>query len=268
MNDKVCNKVYSREQLTAQLKDMGLTGEETILIHSSMKAIGEVDGRADTVLDVWMDYFKEGLLLLPTHTWKTVNSDNPVYNPAKTPSCVGILTNLFMKREGVIRSLHPTHSMAGYGRKASEYLKGEEYNNTPCTPGGCYDRLKDVGGKVLLVGVGHERNTYIHSIEEVLNVPNRLSDMPMKLRIECSDNEAGTTVYVRKHYNAQQPHISEDFVKLNQIFIEQGVVKKVKFGAADSLLCDARGMFEVVRHVIATDPQCIVTKEKLYYSQP
>ena len=27
----------------------------------------------------------------------------------------------------------------------------------------------------MLVGVGHERNTYIHSVEEVLNVPNRLA---------------------------------------------------------------------------------------------
>ena len=276
---------YDKQKLMKQLKDMGLTGDETILIHSSMKAIGAVDGGADTVLDVWMEYFKNGLLLLPTHTWKTVNADNPVYNPYTTPSCVGLLTNMFMKRNGVIRSLHPTHSMAGYGKNAAEYLAGEEYNNTPCTPGGCYDRLKDVGGKVLLVGVGHERNTYIHSVEEVLNVPNRLSDMPMELVIELpeesnnsgklppyngddgwkkhTDNKLCRKVYVRKHYNAQQPHISEDFVKLNQIFLDSGVVKKVKFGDADSLLCDAKGMFNIVRQVIAPDPECIVTKDTL-----
>jgi len=148
---------------------MGLNGTETILIHSSMKAIGDVEGGAETVLDAWMEYFKEGLLLLPTHTWKTVNESHPVFDSQKEPSCVGVLTNLFMKREGVVRSLHPTHSMAGFGKHAAEYLAGEEYRNTPCTPGGCYDRLKDAGGKILLVGVGHERNTYIHSVEEVLN---------------------------------------------------------------------------------------------------
>lgn len=293
MNSKIGN--YNKQQLKDQLESMGLKGDETILIHSSMKSIGEVDGGADSVLDAWMEYFKDGLLLLPTHTWKTVNADNPVYNPQTTPSCVGLLTNMFMKRDGVIRSLHPTHSMAGYGKSAAEYLAGEEYNNTPCTPGGCYDRLKDAGGKVLLVGVGHERNTYIHSVEEVLNVPNRLSDMPMELVIEflkedkdnknkklphynradgwkkCIDSNGGydnnnklcRKVYVRKHYNAQQPHISEDFVKLNQIFLDSGVVKKVKFGDADSLLCDAKGMLNVVRQVIAPDPECIVTKDTL-----
>lgn len=283
MNSKIGN--YNKQQLKDQLESMGLKGDETILIHSSMKAIGAVDGGADTVLDAWMEYFKDGLLLLPTHTWKTVNADNPVYNPYTTPSCVGLLTNMFMKRDGVIRSLHPTHSMSGYGKNAAEYLAGEEYNNTPCTPGGCYDRLKEVGGKVLLVGVGHERNTYIHSVEEVLNVPNRLSDMPMELVIELqeesndsgklppynrddgwkkhTDNKLCRKVYVRKHYNAQQPHISEDFVKLNQIFLDSGVVKKVKFGDADSLLCDAKGMFNIVRQVIAPDPECIVTKDTL-----
>ena len=283
MNSKIGN--YNKQQLKDQLESMGLKGDETILIHSSMKAIGAVDGGADTVLDAWMEYFKDGLLLLPTHTWKTVNADNPVYNPYTTPSCVGLLTNMFMKRDGVIRSLHPTHSMSGYGKNAAEYLAGEEYNNTPCTPGGCYDRLKEVGGKVLLVGVGHERNTYIHSVEEVLNVPNRLSDMPMELVIELqeesnnsgklppynrdegwkkhTDNKLCIKVYVRKHYNAQQPHISEDFVKLNQIFLDSGVVRKVKFGDADSLLCDAKGMFNIVRQVIAPDPGCIVTKDTL-----
>ena len=250
--------MYTKEQLKKQVENMGLTGEETILIHSSMKSIGEVEGGADTVLDAWIEYFGHGLLLLPTHTWKNINADSPVYNPKETPSCVGLLTNMFLKRDGVIRSLHPTHSMAGIGKKAAEYLAGEENNNTPCTPGGCYDRLKDVGGKILLVGVGHERNTYIHSVEEVLNVPNRLSDMPVLMKI-VQHGKKPVSVYMRKHYNSQQPHISEDFVKLNRAFDECGAAVHTVFGSAECILCDARRIFEVTRHVIAPDPECLVT---------
>ena len=84
--------MYTKEDLKEYLKAMGLTGKETILVHSSMKSIGEVEGRADTVLDALIEYFKDGLLLLPTHTWKNINEDNPVYDPAVTPSCVqGVL---------------------------------------------------------------------------------------------------------------------------------------------------------------------------------
>ena len=52
--------MYTKEQLKKQVENMGLTGEETILIHSSMKSIGEVEGGADTVLDAWIEYFGHG----------------------------------------------------------------------------------------------------------------------------------------------------------------------------------------------------------------
>lgn len=249
---------YTKLDLLQDLADMGLTGQETILIHFSMKSIGPVDGGADTVLDALMEFFRPGLLLLPTHTWRTINAANPVFDVCTSSCCVGILPELFRQRPGVVRSLHPTHSMAGYGQQVVSYLAGEELRNTPCTPGGCYDRLKDVGGKILLVGVTHARNTYIHSIEEVLNVPHRLADQPMKLQSVDTDGSAHT-VYMRSHYNAQQPHISEDFVKLTQAYLDCGAAQNTRFGAASCILCDAAGLFRVTRHVLAPDPKCIVT---------
>ena len=103
--------MYTKEELKQQLRNVGLTGKETILIHSSMKAIGEVEGGADIVLDAWMEYFAEGLLLLPTHTWANVNAQHPVYDYRNTPSCVGLLTNLFRQREGgALPASHPFFS--------------------------------------------------------------------------------------------------------------------------------------------------------------
>lgn len=71
---------YTKLDLLQDLADMDLTGQETILIHSSMKSIGPVDGGADTVLDALMEFFRPGLLLLPTHTWRTINAANPVFD--------------------------------------------------------------------------------------------------------------------------------------------------------------------------------------------
>lgn len=251
---------YTKEDLQQQLREAGLRSTDIILIHSSMKAIGAVEGGADTVLDAWMEYFGQGLLLLPTHTWAQMGGEHSVYDPALEQSCVGLLTELFRRRPGVVRSLHPTHSVAAYGRDAAAYVAGEEHCNTPCTPGGCYDRLRQAQGKILLVGVGHERNTFIHSVEEVLNVPNRLTDRPVLFQVVMPDGNR-KPVYMRRHYNAMQPHISEDFVKLEQAFYDTGAAKKMRFGDADCILCDARGVFEVTRHCLAPDPECLVTKE-------
>lgn len=124
---------YTSSDLLQDLAAMGLTGQETILVHSSMRSIGAVEGGADTVLDALTTFFADGLLLLPTHTWKTVRADAPVFDVRRSPCCVGILPELFRQRPGVVRSLHPTHSLAGCGKNAADYLAGEELCNTPCT---------------------------------------------------------------------------------------------------------------------------------------
>ena len=258
-NKRRNNMAYTKQSLKQDLAAMGLTGAETILIHSSMKSIGEVEGGADTVLDALMEYFAQGLLLLPTHTWRFMDGGNTVFDVRNSPCCVGILPELFRQRPGVIRSLHPTHSMAAYGKDAAAYLAGELETSTPCAPGGCYDRLRTVHGKILLLGVTHARNTFIHSVEEVLNVPHRLTDKPLKLTVVDEAGESHTA-YMRRHYNADQPHISEDFVKLEQAYLDCGAAQNTKLGDAKCILCDAEGLFRVTRHVLAPNPEAFVVE--------
>lgn len=129
--------MYTKQDLKNQLQEMGLQPTDAVMIHSSMKAIGEVEGGADTALDALMEYFAQGLLMMPAHTWAQMNAQYNVFDPAKEPACVGFLPNLFLKRPGVVRSLHPTHSMAAYGPAAADYVAGEENCTTPCAKDGC-----------------------------------------------------------------------------------------------------------------------------------
>ena len=125
---------YTKQTLQQDLAAMGLTGTETILIHSSMKSIGAVEGGADTVLDALMEFFAEGLLLLPTHTWRFINEENQMFDVRRSPCCVGILPELFRQRPGVVRSLHPTHSMAAYGKDAAGAQQNIWQGNWKTTP--------------------------------------------------------------------------------------------------------------------------------------
>ena len=124
--------MHTKESLTEDLVHTGILPSDTLLVHSSMKSIGEVDGGADTVLDVLMDYFREsGLLVFPTLTYD-LNSSNPVFYVNETPSQTGVLSDLFWRRPGVLRSLHPTHSVAAWGHDAAEFIAGHEMFSTPC----------------------------------------------------------------------------------------------------------------------------------------
>lgn len=100
--------MFSKNNLRKDLENLQILPSDTLLIHSSMKSIGEVDGGADAVLDMLMEYFKEsGLLLFPTLSYRSINAGITRFNVAETPACTGILPELFRKKPGVVRSLHP-----------------------------------------------------------------------------------------------------------------------------------------------------------------
>ena len=60
--------MYNKENLKKQLREMRLKPTDAVMIHSSLKAMGPVEGGADTVRGALMEFFSEGLLMMPTHT--------------------------------------------------------------------------------------------------------------------------------------------------------------------------------------------------------
>lgn len=253
---------YTKEDLMQYLSEMGFDGTESIMVHSSMKSIGAVEGGADTVVDAFMEYFAEGLFMTPTHTWKQMSAEYSVFHPATEPACVGIISNIFMKRPGVVRSLHPTHSIAAFGKDAAEYIKGEENVTTPCAVGGCWERLRERNAKILLIGVTHARNTFIHAIEEVYDVPERLTEKPVDFKIVMPDGSV-KEVAMHRHYNRLKAHISEEFDKMLEGYFVTGAAKKVRFGDAECILCDANRMFEVTGAILEQEINCFIDREEI-----
>lgn len=253
---------YTKEQLIQQLRDMGIQPTDCLLVHSSMKAIGPVTGGADTVLDALQEAVSEGLLMLPTHTWRQMSAEYSLFDPETEPVCVGILPELFRKRPGVVRSLHPTHSMAVYGKGAEAYIAGEENRTTPCAPEGCWGRLKDVKAKILLLGVTHARNTYIHSIEESFDIPERFTEEPVRFHVKLPDGGV-RWMDVYRHYNKKEAHISETFDKMKEGYEKTGAAKTVRFGDAQCILCDAAKLFEVTGRILKKEPNCFIDRETI-----
>lgn len=254
--------MYSKKSLIKMVKNMGIQSTDTLFIHSSMKSIGLVEGGAETVLDVLMECLRDGLLVLPTHTWAYMSEEHNTYDPKKEPSCVGILTNLFMKREGVIRSLHPTHSVAAVGEDSINYVAGEENQLTPCGVGSCYDKLRDRNAKILLIGVDHTRNTFIHCVEEILEVPERLTEEPVKFNIVKADGQV-IKRRVYRHYNRTTNHISESYGKLSEAFEVMGATKSYRFGDAQCILCDVNRMFDVTNKILSHRINCLMEVEDI-----
>ncbi len=246
--------MYRRQELQEQLQNLGVRPEDTLLVHSSMKAIGAVEGGADTVLDVLMDYFeKDGLLVLPTHTWDQINLPGYVYDPVSTKSCVGILTELFRKRPGVYRSLHPSHSVAAYGKDAEEFVSGEEESHSPCARGGCWGKLYDRKAKVLFLGCPLTKNTFLHGVEEWNNIPDRLTEQEAEFSVKLPDGSF-KTVFVKKHSNSRYPDISKFYDKMEPAFLAKGIAREGRFGDARCVFADAVGMADLTSAYLQKNP--------------
>jgi aminoglycoside 3-N-acetyltransferase len=242
--------MYTKESLIKALEKLGIDRNGTLLVHSSMKSIGEVEGGADTVLDALSEYMKDGLLVLPTHTWSYINAGNPKYYVADSPSCIGILPELFRKRPGVVRSLHPTHSVAALGRDAEEFTAGNEQFDTPCARGSSWGKLLDRKGQIILLGVDLRRNTFMHGVEEWIDIPGRLSQGQEQLYTVLPN---GTEISVPSRRHCGDPW-SEYFWKVEDLFEKNGVMHKGQFGDAEVRVCDTVGITELLFKMLSINP--------------
>ncbi|PKL12715.1 MAG: AAC(3) family N-acetyltransferase, partial [Spirochaetae bacterium HGW-Spirochaetae-8] len=231
--------MHTTTTLMQDMARLGINPKTTLLVHSAYKSIGEVEGRADSVLDAWESYMQEGLLVLPTHTWATVDAEQPVFSVKDSPSCIGILPELFRKRPGVFRSGHPTHSVAARGLDAESFVRGDECKTTPCARDSAWGRLLDRNATVLFVGVGLSRDTFIHGVEEWLEIPGRLTETYEQLVSILADGRQ-VQVPSRRHIG----HISEQYPKVTRYLLDHGVLRTGTFGSAQAILHETQPLYE------------------------
>ena len=244
----MCIEKYTEADLIGFLSEMGLDGSETLMVHSSMKSIGQVEGGADTVLDALFKYFSKGLLVFPAFSYATVAFPfNMRFDKDKSPSCTGILTELFRQRPGVCRSLHPQHSVTAAGRDADEFVAGHYKCHSGFSKNGPFGRLLERKGKILLIGVGLNRVSLIHAIIEWSGAPVCAKE-PQVFSLVDSD---GKIYEAKNHYHLGSQW--EFFPRALPLLEAGNAVKKVKFGDAQSLLLDVEKTVEILDAVLKKD---------------
>lgn len=246
--------MWSQQQLVAGFRAVGLATGDLVLVHSALRKLGPVDGGGDTVIDALLEVVgSEGTLAIPTHTWKVVNAEQPVFHQALTPSNVGALTNVFRLRSGVIRGLHPTHSVAACGPRAAALIAGHEQDNTPCSASSPYGRLRDWGGKVLIIGEGLNCCTFFHGCEEWAGMPWAVSANPIQL---YSITAAGQIIPVSLHHHTINTW--DQYPRLEPYLHESGVLRISYLGECPLRLLDARAAAELLIAQLRHDPSIIL----------
>jgi aminoglycoside 3-N-acetyltransferase len=164
--DPAGKRFVTRADLVVGLRALGIGRGWLLQVHSSLSRLGFVEGGAETVVDALLEVVgPEGTVMVPTFNHGSAD----LYDPRETPSVNGAVTETLRQRSGAYRSLHPTHPYAAIGRQAEELVAGHLEVET-------FDRrsplgkLADLGGYVLLLGVGMRANTAAHIGETMARV--------------------------------------------------------------------------------------------------
>ena len=245
---KDLNKIYTREDILSELRRMNAPTDSIVLMHSSLRLIGKVEGGVDALLDTLIEYFTSGggLFCIPTHTWKNLKND--ITLDMNDPSTsLGALSDIAAADKRGLRSENPTHSMVVYGdrEKAADFIKNEPFISSGTAADSCYGKLYSLGGYVLLVGVAHNRNTYLHAVEELIGTPNRLSAEPREVKVKRITGEIVSRT-TRTHFTDFTGDVSLRFPKYETAFRYHGAIIDGYIGNAPTQLCDARIMKDVM----------------------
>lgn len=240
--------MYTKEDLKNQLRQMGIHPTDTVMIHTSMKKIGQVEGGPEGILDVFCEYLQDGLFLVPTHTWLEVTPDNPHFDVRTAVPNIGLIPRTAAFRTDGIRSLHPTHSLWAKGKDAEDYVRCEASADSPATPGCCWDRLADRHGKILLIGVENDKNTFIHSIDERAKLPDRISADYFEVTIT---DQAGNVTKRPMHYHkcSKTDDISIYYGNFEKPMVELGIQTFGRFGDAQVRVIDAMGCRNLIMKI-------------------
>jgi aminoglycoside 3-N-acetyltransferase len=237
---------HTRNDLADQLRQLGIGDGDSVVIHSSLRSIGKIDGGAETIVRAFLDVVgDEGLILSPTYTYFTTRFD-----PETDPSLTGWLTETIRHWPGAHRSLHPTHSTAAIGRGAAELVEGHHLR-AACGFGSPLDRLAARGGWVLLIGVGHNANSTIHVGEVHANVPHLdvpfFPDSPRSASVVTPDGEITVPII-------HPSGCSKAFGAVERPLRQRGAVRDGRFGNALIQLMRGQAVIDTVVELLTDDP--------------
>jgi aminoglycoside 3-N-acetyltransferase len=224
-----------------------LNNTAPVIVHSSLKSIGNTD--AKELLDALIEYFSGGLLCIPTHTWGYMDDSSvPTLDLCEPKSNIGVLPSLAARDERGTRTLHPTHSMKVFGdrEKVLNFIKNEEKSQTYTSPDGCYGNIFKMGGYVLLLGVGQDKNTCLHCVEEMLGVSNRLTDKTINVTIKHKNGSIEDRIIYPIESEGIED-VSEQFTNYEAPFRYHDCIQDFVLGEAKCQFCNAQRMLETMR---------------------
>ncbi|MBT3336637.1 MAG: AAC(3) family N-acetyltransferase [Anaerolineae bacterium] len=232
--------MLTHTQLVDNFRAIGVDSGDTLLVHSSYKSFGGVDGGPQTVIDALLDVLgADGTLVMPTFNFDFCKGAD--WDVRETPSQMGFMTNLVRQDARATRVFHPIYSFAVIGKHAQAF--GALRDKSSYGANSAFAKLRELDGKIMVVGLSYNDSmTFFHHVEEMEGVDYRyLKDFTGNI----TDWEGNTSVdtyqmLVRDLDMGVQTMVDPMGYRLE----EEGIIKSRMIGEADVKLMKANEVYD------------------------
>jgi len=246
------------ESLTSAFRDLGVQSGDTLLVHSSYKSLGEVDGGPQTVIEALLAALgADGTLIMPTFNFD-FNKGEP-WDVRSTPSKMGILTEFVRKDPRAQRVFHPFYSFAIIGKHAKmlgslRYKSSYERNSV-------FGKLRDLDGKIMVIGLSYNNSmTFFHHIEQMEGVDYRfLKQFTGQVTDENGNTYTDTFEMLVRDIDKSVKTMVDPMGALME---KAGVIQSKEIGEADVKLMKANEVYAFTAREMKRDPHLLYYIEK------
>lgn len=245
---------YGPVELVAALRETGIAAGDVVMLHSAFDPAHGFRGMSADVVDAYLEAIgPSGTLLMVSLPYRTSTLEylklGKCFDVRRTPSAMGLMSEYFRRRPGVLRSLHPTHPVLAYGGDAARFVAGHEDCQHGCGAGSPFAKLLEADGKVAFFNVGFEYLTFFHHLED--RVAPRLpfplyAEAPFDVPVVDS---LGTARTVRAYAFSPEVLARRRFERLEQWVRERGLVREVRVGASRILAARVREIANTVEEM-------------------
>jgi aminoglycoside 3-N-acetyltransferase len=182
--------MYSMEELANDFRKLGIKAGDTVMLHASVRAVGEIAGGPDQIhLALKSVLTSEGTLMmyascpryydevgrgnLTTEQEREIREKLPVFDPltARSARDNGTLVEFFRTYSDSRVNSHVARFV--FWGKQTEYLMSSQPWNYAFGVGSPLDRFLALEGKVVLLGSDHDTVTFLHFVEHVADIPGK-----------------------------------------------------------------------------------------------
>jgi aminoglycoside N3'-acetyltransferase len=229
-----------RTQVVRQLRELGVVSGGVLLVHTSFKAVGPIEGGPLGLIAALTDVLgPRGDLVMPS--W---SDDDAPFDPTASAASrgLGVVADTFWRLSGVRRSDHP-HAFAAKGPRAAHILE-DPLPLPPHIPESPVGRVHDLDGQVLLLGVNHDADTTIHLAELLGGAPYRVTK-------HCTVLQDGRPTRIAYGEN---DHCCERFALVDDWLRADGLQAEGVVGHATARLTRSRAIVATVLPRLGRDP--------------